>query len=72
MSSTVTQQRSMDLLGYLFLLFTGLKLTGHIDWSWWLVTGPLWIPASITAAAMLVIYGVDASLRWAKKGKGKK
>lgn len=27
----------------LFLLFLGLKLTGHIDWSWWWVTAPLWI-----------------------------
>ncbi len=26
----------------LFLLFLGLKLTGHIDWSWWWVTAPLW------------------------------
>lgn len=28
----------------LFLLFLGLKLTGHITWSWWWVTAPLWIP----------------------------
>ena len=26
----------------LFLLFLGLKLTHHIDWSWWWVTCPLW------------------------------
>jgi len=26
----------------LFLLFTGLKLTGYIDWSWWFVTAPIW------------------------------
>lgn len=28
----------------LFLLFLGLKLGGVIDWSWWWVTAPLWIP----------------------------
>jgi hypothetical protein len=28
----------------LFLLFLGLKLTNNIDWSWWWVTAPLWIP----------------------------
>lgn len=28
----------------LFLLFLGLKLSGNIDWSWWWITSPLWIP----------------------------
>lgn len=26
----------------LFMLFLALKLMGYIDWSWWLVTAPLW------------------------------
>lgn len=26
----------------LTLLFIGLKLTGYIAWSWWLVLAPLW------------------------------
>jgi len=26
----------------LTLLFIALKLTGHIDWSWWWVLAPLW------------------------------
>jgi hypothetical protein len=28
----------------LFLIFLVLKLTDNIDWSWWWVTAPLWIP----------------------------
>ena len=28
----------------LFLIFMVLKLTNYIDWSWWWVTAPLWIP----------------------------
>lgn len=32
----------IGLLGALFLLFTTLKLTGTITWSWWWVTAPLW------------------------------
>ena len=28
----------------LFIVFLILKLTGNIDWSWWWVTSPLWIP----------------------------
>jgi membrane protein YdbS with pleckstrin-like domain len=35
----------------LFIVFLILKLTGNIDWSWWWVTSPLWIPV----AAVLVL-----------------
>ena len=38
----------------LFIVFLVLKLTGTIDWSWWWVTSPLWIPF----AAAVVILGV--------------
>lgn len=38
--------------GVLFLIFLILKLTHYIDWSWWWVTAPLWIP--ITLAIVLV------------------
>ena len=41
---TVKASGGIGMGGALFLLFLGLKLTGHIDWSWWWVTSPLWIP----------------------------
>ena len=25
-----------------FIVFLTMKLTGHINWSWWLVASPLW------------------------------
>ena len=31
----------MTFLNCLTLLFIGLKLTGHIDWSWWVVLSPI-------------------------------
>ena len=34
----------LELLG---LLFIGLKLMGVIDWSWWYVTMPLYLPLII-------------------------
>jgi hypothetical protein len=43
----------------LFLIFMTLKLTGTIDWSWWWVTSPLWIPFA-AAAVILGIVGVIA------------
>jgi hypothetical protein len=30
----------------LFVVFLVLKLCGVIDWSWWWVTAPIWIPVA--------------------------
>lgn len=46
----------------LFVVFLILKLTGHIDWSWWWVTSPLWIPVAIVLGCMIfwmVILGLS-------------
>lgn len=43
--------------GLLTILFIGLKLTDFIDWSWWWVLSPAWIPAAIVAV-LFVIAGV--------------
>lgn len=40
--------------GLLTILFIGLKLTDHIDWAWYWVLGPLWIPLAI----VVVLFGV--------------
>jgi len=47
MSNQSSASGGIGMGGALFLLFLGLKLTGHIDWSWWWVTSPLWIPFAI-------------------------
>ena len=39
----------------LFLVFLVLKLTGNIDWSWWWVTSPLWIPLALGVIVLCVI-----------------
>ena len=46
----VNNSNSSNGLGFgtvLFLVFLVLKLTNYIDWSWWWVTAPLWIPILI-------------------------
>ena len=44
----------------LTVLFIGLKLTGHITWSWWWVLSPLWISAlvGLTILAIVLIIAV--------------
>lgn len=38
----------------LFVVFLILKLTGNIDWSWWWVTSPLWIPIAIVIVFLIL------------------
>ena len=40
----------------LTVLFIGLKLTNHIDWSWWWVLSPLWIGFAV--GVVIVIIGL--------------
>ena len=49
----------MGLGTVLFLIFMVLKLTGSIDWSWWWVTAPLWIPAVLFLIVVIVIKNLD-------------
>ena len=39
----------------LFIVFLILKLTDTIDWSWWWVTSPLWIPLALGVVIMGII-----------------
>ena len=43
----------MSFIPLLALLFIGLKLTNYIDWSWWWVTAPLYVPVIITMLALI-------------------
>lgn len=48
----------IGLGGMVFIVFLVLKLLGKIDWSWWWVTSPLWIPAVIVlglAGVLLIV-----------------
>jgi hypothetical protein len=46
----------------LFFVFLVLKLAGAIDWSWWWVFSPLWLPAALllVTVAVLAVTGVSA------------
>lgn len=48
----------LSLPGVLFIIFLILKLTGNIDWSWWWVTSPLWIPILVFIGLVIIFIGV--------------
>lgn len=62
----------VGLNSLLFLVFLVLKLTGHIDWSWWWVTSPLWIPLAFVFGLLLLMLpiallcGGEFEWRWRK------
>lgn len=52
--STSTSAGDIGIFGFLGLMFVGLKLTHYIDWSWWWVTAPFWIPAAAVIVFLVV------------------
>lgn len=60
MADKVHVQGGMGLLSWLTVAFVVLKLTGHIDWSWWIVLSPvlvsigLWVVILALAIAVAV------------------
>ena len=60
MSDNKVTVRTTSLGTLVFLVFLVLKLLGKIDWSWWWVTSPLWIPWVIILGAVLLIAVINA------------
>ena len=45
--------KSIGFFGLLGIAFIVLKLCGVIDWSWWWVLSPIWIPVALVALLVL-------------------
>jgi hypothetical protein len=45
----------IGFFGLLTIVFITLKLTDYIDWSWWWVLSPLWIPFAIIVLVILLL-----------------
>jgi hypothetical protein len=55
MSNSTSSGVGLDII--LFVVFLVLKLSNTIDWSWWWVTAPLWMPIAF-AIVVIVIWGI--------------
>ena len=58
---------SIGFFGLLTLIFITLKLTGYIDWSWWLVLMPLFIPVIIIFTILVIMLVMGARVRQRRK-----
>lgn len=57
-----TSHSGIGFFGLLTIAFIVLKITEYIDWSWWWVLAPLWMPLVI----VIVIFAVIAVLAFRK------
>jgi hypothetical protein len=51
-----TASTSISLYTIVFIIFLILKLTGNIDWSWWWVTSPIWIPILLFVGVLVIVF----------------
>lgn len=57
----------------LFVVFLVLKLTNTVDWSWWWITAPIWIPFTflfIIFITCIFVLGTTETIDIFKKGVG--
>lgn len=57
---TSTTSSGVGILELLTVAFVILKLCHVIDWSWWWVLAPTWIPLALVLAVALVYFVLKA------------
>lgn len=50
----------LNFADVLLLIFITLKLLGIINWSWWWVLSPIWIPLAIIVVLVIIYFIVAA------------
>lgn len=58
---------NIGFFGLLSIVLITLKLTGYIDWSWWLVTIFLWLPPIVIFAILIIFMVVVESGKRSRK-----
>ena len=65
--SKESSSSGISLMGMLTILFITLKLTNYIDWSWWWILSPMWLPLFI----LLLSAGLLSVIKYVKSTKNK-
>lgn len=58
-SKASSSSGGVGFTGLLTIAFIVLKLTGHIDWSWWWVLSPAWIGLTIVLVLAVIVGILD-------------
>lgn len=62
----------IGFFGMLQLIFITLKLIDKIDWSWWWVLAPTWLPFLAFIGFMVVGMGIGLCRAWRKSQEAAK
>ena len=54
MSDTNDRSGGIGFCGLLTIVFIVLRLTNVIDWDWWWVLAPLWVPLAIVLLVVVI------------------
>ncbi len=54
-SRSSTSGGGIGFFSILTIVFIILKLLGKIDWSWWWVLAPSWIPLALAILILIII-----------------
>jgi len=71
-TSNNTSSNGIGFFSILGIVFIILKLTNNIDWSWWWVTAPFWIPLGFATFVLVVLFIVKIVFVSKAKKKFKK
>lgn len=53
-NSSSSSSTGIGFTGLLTVVFIVLKLTDNIDWSWWWVLAPTWIPLAAVVGFLII------------------
>lgn len=56
MSNSSSGNSGIGFCGLLAIVFITLKLIDKIDWSWWWVLAPIWIPCVIILVILALAF----------------
>ena len=62
-------RRGPGFFSLLTLMFIGLKLTDHIDWSWWWVLAPVWIKFALIVVLVGIVVLAKKRTGWKSSGE---
>lgn len=67
MSNQTVKSSGIGLCGATFLVFLVMRLTDHIDWAWYWIAAPLWVPIGIAFGAVVLFFvciGIAMPFAW--------
>lgn len=69
-SSNSSSNGGIGFLGALTIVFVAAKLWGKIDWSWWWVFAPLYVPLAIILGLLAIVCVIEAIVRIGDRATG--